>query len=152
MTVTKMYENYGKTSDEKIREFLSKIKLVRKGHKSINSVFGYYQISEATLQKILSNPRGTAYNMDENETQDTPLSNLKPFQSIPFLCKSSSRFFLKADMGEVLDQIDPVLIEQNKIKGIDISLGSYQQIDGTDGEHFLMSVTLLEETNEETAA
>jgi hypothetical protein len=152
MTVTKMYENYGKTSDENIREFLSKIKLVRKGHKGINSVFGYYQISEATLQKILGNPRGVAYNMDEIETQDTPLSNLKSFISIPFICKSSSRFFLKADIGEVFDQIETVLIEQNKIKAIDISLGSYQEIDGTDGEHFLMSVILLEEINEEAAA
>lgn len=151
MTITKMYENYGKVSDEKIREYLTKIKLVRKGHKGVNSVFGYYEISNETLQRILNKPRGFGYNMDENNTQETLLSNLKPFKTIPFICKSSSRFILKADIGEVFDQIDEKFLEENRIRGIDLTVGSYQGIADTEGEHFLMSVTLLVE-NEETTA
>jgi hypothetical protein len=145
MTITKMNANYGKTSDEQIRLYLTKIKLVRKDHKRMNTIFGFYPISDETFQKIYCNPRGTAYNMDENPTQDTPVSNLKPFKSVSFICKSSSRFILKADIGEIFDQIEPNFLEENQIKGIDISLNSYEGIDNTQGEHFLMSVTLLQE-------
>jgi len=140
-----MYENYGKVSDEKIRELLTRIKLVRKTHKGIGSVFGYYQISEALLKDMVDRPRNVPFNMDDREMQDSLVTNLKPFKQVPFICKSTSRFFLKADIGEVFDQIDPTHLD--KIKGIDINLSSPQTIND-EGDHFLLSVTLLE-SNEE---
>jgi hypothetical protein len=149
MTITEMNANYGKTTDEQIRLYLTKIKLVKKEHKGINSVYGYYPISDEFFEKIYCNPRKVSYNLDESPTQDTPVSNLVPFKSIPFICRSSSRFFLKADIGEVFDQIKPGFLEENKIKAIDISLSSYQGIDNTQGEHFLMSVVLLQEIIDE---
>src|ERR1044072_3081210 len=148
MTITEMYANYGKTTDEQIRLYLTHIKLVKKDHKVINTIFGYYPISDEYFQKIYCNPRDVSYHWDENPTQDKPFIGLKPFKDIFFICKSSSRFFLRADIGEVFDQIEPGFLEENEIKAIDVTLSDYREIDDTEGEHFLMSITLLQETNE----
>lgn len=123
MELSQLYYRYGKTSDEDIRRYLSNIKIVVREHKGIGSLYGYYPLNKESIDKILENPRNVSLTFDATIT-------------------SSSRFFLKPDIGEVFDQIDFHDLFGDKIKAICVDEG-YETLPGTEGEHFLMIATLF---------
>ena len=140
----KLYVNYKKTSDQTIQRYLNNIKLLVKGHKGEGSVFGYYYMADESVEKIKAGPRSTSLNFDATEFGELVKEDLKELKTITFLVKSSSRFFLKADIGEVFDQIDHHDLWSNKIKAIYVKLGNYEVIPGSQGEHFIMEAVLFE--------
>lgn len=142
-TLSGLYYRYKKVDDDKIREYLNKIKIVKKEDKGVNTIFGYYPISEEHLNKMKEKPRNVSLTFDATETGDIPLTNLVVWKTIIFLVKSSSRFFLKPDIGEVFDQIKWHDLLGDDIKGICVNLDAYETLPDTDGEHFLMEAEIL---------
>jgi hypothetical protein len=144
ISLSKLYYNYKKTSDEDVREFLKKVKIVRKEHKGVGSVYGYYELSDAHLKKMLAKPRNISLTFDATNTKPKPLTKLKYGKSFYFLVKSSSRFFLKPDIAEVIDQIPYEDKYCSELLAICIEDG-HDLIPDTEGEHFIMKATLLYE-------
>lgn len=141
--IPKLYYKYKKKSDEKIIEFLKDKKIVKAQHKGIGTEFGYYPLSDEAMKKILSNPRGNSLIFDATETSEESIKGLKVYKEFYYLVKSTSRFFLKPDIGEIIDQIDLQDYYSKEIKAIVFDPDHYQTLDGTDGEHFLMKAKLL---------
>lgn len=137
-SISGLYYRYGKTSDAEIIKNLDRIKLVIKKYKD------YVEIPSETLKRIIESPRKVAWNFDfnDNEVKHTPIVGLKEFKNITYLAKSSSRFFLKPDIGEVFDQLGWEYTLDQKIKAICLN-SDYELLPDTDGEHFLMTATLL---------
>lgn len=75
-------------------------------------------------------------------TDNEAIFGLKEFLKVTYLVKSSSRFFVKQDIGEVLDQLGWEYMLDEKIKAICLN-DEYESLPDTGGEHFLMTVTLL---------
>lgn len=96
------------------------------------------------MNKILEKPRNVSLTFDATETSDTPIEGLKEFKKIKYLVKSTSRFFLKPDIGEIFDQIHFRDLWSNNIKAIVFDGNAYDCLPDTDGEHFIMTATLLE--------
>jgi len=140
--ISQLYYRYKKVSDEDLRKYLKRIKIVKQERKGVNSVYGYYPLTTVSLTKLIKGLRRKSLTFDVTETANKPLTNLKEYKTITYLVKSSSRFFLKPDIGEIFDQIDYYDLLGDKIKAICFNEG-YQTLDGTDGEHFLMTATLL---------
>jgi len=141
--VPKLYYNYNYRSDDDIRNFLRKVKIVKAEHKGVGTEYGYYPLTDETMADILSEPRRNSLNFDAATTSDEPLKGLKEYKDIKYLVKSSSRFFLKPDIGEILDQIDFHDWHGSGIKAIVFNPDSYTKLPDTDGEHFVMTATLL---------
>lgn len=136
-----LYYRYGKVTDDVIREHLSRIKLVELDHKGPGTIYGYYPLAKGFINKLMTKPRNLSWNMtDGRETESKALKNLKAFKSVIYLVKSTSRFILKADLGEIFDQIDEQ--DLSETKGICL-LNDNKVIENTEGEHFLMSAILL---------
>ncbi len=135
-SISELYKKYGKTKNKDIESYLNKITLViKKGEY-------YYPLVESLLKKIKKEKRKYSVTW-ETTTEKDYLSNLNEYKKVVYLVKSSSRFILKPDIGEIFDQIDGIdLNTENKIKAICIN-SDYQSLDGTGGEDFLMNVTLL---------
>lgn len=128
-----LYKNYGRTRNENIRKYLKNIKIVLKEGDN------YFEINDNLFQKIKNNPRGISFTFSSEKPKEKSLS-LFIFNEIDVLVKSSSRFFLKPDIGEIFDQMNEDLI--NKTYAIYLNTENYQIInEGMD--HFLMSATLL---------
>lgn len=134
-----LYYKYGKTSDDDIRKHLDSIKIVGLGNHGVGTVHGFYEISEKLMEKVKANPRGISYQF-EMQLSDRFVENLEPYKRIVFLVKSSSRFFLKPDIGEVFDAIDRH--DLYEISAIYMESGE-QPLPDTSGEHFLMIATLF---------
>lgn len=128
-----LYRRYNSKSLEQIRRYLKTIKIVE--IKNGN----YFAISDDDMTKISEKPRNVAFTFEKHDTVDVELK-LTIFKTIPFLVKSSSRFFLKADIGEVFDQIDENDI--NQISAIYVDSDNYQVVN-SEGDHFLMKAVLL---------
>lgn len=143
MSISGLYYRYKKTSDDNIRKHLSNIKIVILGNKGIGTIQGYYPLSEESMVKILEKPRNISLSFDATETSDTPIENLKEYKTIKYLVKSTSRFFLKPDIGEIFDQIEYIDLFDSKIKAIQYISDEYQTLPDTDGEHFIMVAKLL---------
>ena len=94
------------------------------------------------MAKIIAKPRGVSLEFDAIETEDKPIDGLKELKTITYLVKSTSRFFLKPDVGEIFDQIPFMDLSGDEIKAICYNQ-DHTTLDGTDGEHFLMTATLL---------
>lgn len=140
-TLSGLYYRYKKRSDDEINNYLKKIKIVIEQMKGRdNSPLQYYPITRTTLKKIKTKPRGYSLTFDAT-TSNKPLNGLVPYKKIVYLVKSSSRFFLKPDIGEVFDQLDFRDLDSN-LKAISLDDG-YELLPDTDGEHFLMKATLL---------
>ena len=129
-----LYEKYNSKDLEQIRHYLKTIKIVER----INN--NYYSISGDHMRKISEKPRNISFTFDSPHTINNEELKLSIIKTIPFLVKSSSRFFLKADIGEVFDQIDENDI--NKISAIYVDSENYQVIN-SEGDHFLMEAVLL---------
>lgn len=132
-----LYDNYGRTTDDEINQYLSKIQLFKK----VNTK--YFPYTDSFIKKIKEKPRKSTF--FDSEIQKKNFEGLDEWKRVIYLVKSSSRFFLKADIGEIFDQIDRADIP--KIKGM-AYLDDNLTLDGTDGEHFLMSVVLLYDKRE----
>lgn len=145
VSISGLYYRYKRRSDEKIREFLKDIKIVILQNKGVGTIQGYYPLSEASMAKILEKPRNVSLIFDATETSDTPIENLKIFKRIKYLVKSSSRFFLKPDVGEIFDQIDREDI--SIIKAIQYLSNTHELLPDTDGEHFILEANLLVDIN-----
>jgi len=143
MEISGLYYRYGQCKDKEIQEYLSRIMIVHEKHVD-GQFFGYYKISDDSLSKILENPRGTSLTFGAYETSEEVI-NLEPFETITYLVKSTSRFFLKPDIGEIFDQIPHQFLwkeNHRNLKAIAFCEG-YITLPETDGEHFLMEVKLL---------
>lgn len=136
-SIAGLYYRYKKTSDERLKEFLSRILIVKE---NANSEF--CKINESGMKKMIEKPRGISLTFDAAEIEKTPVVGLKKWKTITYLVKSSSRFFLKPDIGEIFDQIDFDDLHGSKLKAICVN-EDYQTLDETEGEHFLMTATLL---------
>jgi len=129
-----LYKKYKSTSLEDIKRHLKQIKIVREKDGK------YYPISDKNFTKMLEKPRNVSLTFDATDLQKTPVE-LTEIKKIEYLVKSSSRFFLKPDIGEVFDQINEMdLIHTTAIC---VNIEEYSLIDGTDGEHFIMEATLM---------
>jgi len=143
MNTTELYDRYGKTSDDDIREHLSNIYIVLETNKGIGTMHGYYPLSDDIMSKIIERPRNASLSFDNLVTSDKPLLNLKVYKTIKYLVKSSSRFFLKPDIGEIFDQIDTDDLIEGKIQCIVFDNSNYLSIDDTGGEDFILKAKLL---------
>jgi uncharacterized protein YqgV (UPF0045/DUF77 family) len=143
--ISQLYYRYKSISDEDIIKYLSRIKIVKKEHKEIGSVFGYYPLNKESMKKILKKPRNVSLTFDATETTNTHIDGLSEWKEVICLVKSTSRFFVKPDIGEVFDQIEWRDLRDDKIKAICFNSGC-ETLEGTDGEHFLMKATLLIDT------
>lgn len=128
-------KNYKKTSKSEILEILSRITLI--GKKVHSSRTDFYVISDKQKAKVMEKPRKFSHSydpdLDESKKIDISLYKCDEFQ---FLVKSSSRFFLKPDIGEVIDQMDES--QKKNCKMLYIDLSNHEIIPNTDREHFLV--------------
>lgn len=139
-SISGLYYNYGSTSDEKLREYLTRYKIVLKKKN------GYYPLAESAIEIISQKLRKCGMNFDSEtmKTEDQPIEGLTEWKTVEYLVKSTSRFFLKIDIGEIFDQIHwEDLMLKNSFKAILFSTDNYTTLPNTEGEHFLISVKLL---------
>lgn len=137
-SISGLYYDYKKVSDDKIRGILNNVLIVyRKIHKGEE---GFYKIEDESFLKIYDTPRTVSVNFDVQTSKK--VEGLAPYLKFNYLVKSSSRFFLKADIGEILDQIPYYELHNSKLKAIVIEEGNTLLPD-TSGEHFIMWATLL---------
>lgn len=149
-TLSGLYYRYKKTTDENLREYLEKIKIVRVDDKGIGSVKGYYPLSDKSMSYMKEKLRGCSLTFDTAETGGQPIMQLEVIESITYLVKSSSRFFLKPDIGEVFDAIPYRWMWQNESDLVAICINDgYEELPDTDGEHFLMTADLLGAVSDE---
>jgi len=143
ISISGLYYRYQKTSDDDIRKYLSNIKIVILQNKGIGTIHGYYPLNQESMSNILESPRKVSLSFDATKTEDIPINNLKEYKTITYLVKSTSRFFLKPDVGEIFDQINYRDLIGNKIKAIQYLSDSYEELSDTNGEHFIMEAKLF---------
>lgn len=143
-SISGLYYNYKNMSDDDIKKKLETIQIVKKDHKGVGTEFGYYPLSKEAVDKILENPRGRSLTFDATETGEKPMKGLREGKTFTYLVKSSSRFFLKPDVGEIFDQVNFRDFYDDSFKAI-LFDGSYENVPDTQGEHFLMKATMLHE-------
>ena len=131
-----LYYRYKQVSDEDIRQCLKGINLVRRKEGR------YHPLTDAVVDKIKANPRETALTFEGAETDSCHMVGLKSYKRIVYLVKSSSRFFLKPDIGEIFDAIGFEERISGRLQAICIE-EDYELLPETDGEHFLMTAELL---------
>lgn len=143
-SITSLYYNYKKTSDEKLRDYLTRYKIVVLKDNGIGSVYGYYPLNEESIGQISSRLRGISLNFDATETEDSPIEGLTEWKTVKYLVKSTSHMFVKADIGEIFDQIHwEDLFYNTTFKAILFDPTNHTTVPDTNGEHFIMSVKLL---------
>lgn len=137
-SITSLYYNYKKTSDEKLRDYLTRYKIVVQKKK------GLFALNEESIAKLSDRLRGISLNFDATETENTPIEGLTEWKTVKYLVKSTSSFFVKADIGEIFDQIHwEDLFYKTTFKAILFDPTNHETVPDTQGEHFIMSVTLL---------
>ena len=134
-TISGLYYNYKRMTDNEIREKLDKIIIVKTSFSSLGWPI-YFPYNEKTIKKIKANPRGVALSFDTGLLKK-PIKNIYPWKQITYLVKSSSRFFLKPDIGEIFDQV--YFLDWYNIVAISYDDNDYKTLDDTEGEHFLMT-------------
>ncbi len=139
--ICKLYYGYGKSSDKKIGEWLDKTILVIK-KETIHGLSEYYVLSDELMRKLHEKKRQISLTFHDPDTSNKMIGNLVEYKTIDYLVKSSSRFFLKPDIGEIIDAIH----YSDSFDAICIN-DQYIQLPNTDGEHFIMNVTLLKYDN-----
>jgi hypothetical protein len=132
-------KNYKKTSCEDIVKHLERILIVQTTHKGVGSVYGYYAIDGNTLANIKKAPRGISHTFDFKPGEHVP--DLKEFKRITFLVKSSSRFFMKPDIGEIFDQMTEEDLRETK--AIETLHEEAVAIYCPEGDEFLVKAILL---------
>lgn len=135
-TLPRLYYHYKSVSDDDIRKYLERMVVV----KYIGR--GYYPLSKRAMDKIKKKPRNISLTFDATSTNRTKVKGLHIWKEVTYLVKSSSRFFLKPDIGEIFDAIPWQDLHCGELKGIEF-INEYETIPYTDGEHFLMKANLL---------
>ncbi|MBK7362630.1 MAG: hypothetical protein IPJ01_10080 [Micavibrio sp.] len=141
-SISGLYYRYKSASNDTIRDVLKTVKVVRKQNKGVDTIFGYYPLTDKVIEKISKKPRELSLTFNATETSDECITGLRHKKTITFLVKSTSRFFLKPDIGEVIDQIETEDLFDADLKAICLNDG-YETLDETEGEHFLMTAMLL---------
>lgn len=136
-----LYYNYKSCSTENIRKYLKTIKIVMKSNDK------YYALKYDAVQKISEKPRNISLSFDVYKDFEELTLNLEKIKTITYLVKSSSRFFLKPDIGEIFDQISYMELYNPKFDAICYDPDNHQLLDDTDGEHFIMQAHLLKSTD-----
>lgn len=134
MNLKPLYKRYKSRSLDEIRTYLKHIKIVQ----FIGG--GYFAINKKSMVGIKNKPRNVSFTFNSELMTEENSLDLTVYKTIPFLVKSSSRFFLKPDIGEVFDQIDDVDI--NQISAIYVNENESQVVN-SEGDHFLMDAVLL---------
>jgi len=141
--ISGLYYRYKRCSDDEIKNVLKKVKIVKKAEIGRSNSFAYYPLNKKSMKKIMDKPRNVSLTFDATETTTKAIKGLEVLQEVTFLVKSTSRFFLKPDIGELIDQIPwEQLIGSPDFHAICIN-EDYETLEETDGEHFLMTATLL---------
>lgn len=146
ISVSGLYYRYKKTSDEKIREYLSQYKIVIEKNNGIGTLHGNYPLTESAMTRIGQILRTKGFNFDEeaSRTEDQPMEGLTEWKTFKYLVKSNSRFTLNVDIGEIFDQIHwEDLFYPNTFKAILFSTKEYTELPDTQGEHFILTAKLL---------
>jgi len=140
-SISGLYYNYKNKNNDDIRNFLGGCKIVH-----LNNG-GYYPLTDEGLEEILPKPRGKSLSIDITNTKNKELVGLREYKEITYLVKSNSRFFLKPDIGEIIDQISFGDYHSSTIKAIVFRPDDYETLPNTEGEHFIMKATLLVDEN-----
>jgi len=134
MNLKPLYKRYKSKSLDEIRTYLKHIKIVQ----FIGG--GFFAINDKSMVGIIEKPRNISFTFSSELVTEERNLDLIHYKTIPFLVKSSSRFFLEADIGEVFDQMDDVDI--NQISAIYVDENNSQVVN-SEGDHFLMEAVLL---------
>lgn len=142
--VSQFYYKYKTATDEEILNVLDKVKIVVKKHNGEGTIYGYYPLDNKAIDKLKEKLRKVSLTFDATSTDNEPISDLVEYKSIEFLCKCPSRFFLKPDIGEVVDQIHfrDMLNGEPSFDAIHV-LEGHRTLPGTQEEHHLMRAVLL---------
>lgn len=143
--LARLYYRYKKTSDDDIRGHLEKVKIVKMEKHAGGKVTKYYPLNAKSIKAIKEKPRNTSLTFDANDVSTKAISGLEVYKTVTYLCKSSSRFFLKPDIGEIFDAIDYHDLWGNDFDAICFDT-NYQTLPNTEGEHHIMQATLLVNT------
>lgn len=143
MSISGLYYRYKQTTDAEIRKYLDTIKIVVSKNNGVGTLQGYYPLSQDSISKISAAPRNVSLSFDVTETAPDCVTGLSEYKTIKYLVKSTSRFFLKPDIGEIFDQIHFRDLLSDKIKAIQYMPDTYQVLPDTDGEHFILEARLL---------
>lgn len=141
-TLSGLYYRYKKIEDKEIRKQLEGIKIVKREKHAGGQITKYYPLSKESMKKIKKKPRNVSLTFDAEKVSLRAINGLKPLKIITYLCKSTSRFFLKPDIGEIFDQINFLDLMGDKIDAI-CFLDGYETLPDTDGEHHLMEAILM---------
>lgn len=141
-TIIRLYYNYKKTSDADIRDYLEKFKIVKEERHAGGKITKYYPLTAAAMKKLKEKLRGVSLTFDCSEVTTKAINGLVEWKTIPYLCKSSSRFFLKPDIGEIFDAIDYDDLHFEDVVAICFN-NECETLPNTEGEHHLMHVKLL---------
>lgn len=135
-TIAQLYYNYKRTSDEKIDSFLKNKKIfVAKNQQ-------YLELTTESVQKLIEKKRKVSLTFNVTGVKPDHNTTIKPWKEFCYLVKSTSRFFLKPDIGEILDQIPREDLYDVDLTGI-LFINEHELLEGTQGEHFLMKAMLL---------
>lgn len=138
-TIAQLYYNYKRTSDEQIDSFLKDNKVFFSKNKQ------YLELTTESVQKLIKKKRNISLTFDITSVTGVKTDHdttVKPWKEFWYLVKSTSRFFLKPDIGEILDQIPREDLYDVDLSGI-LFINKHVLLDGTQGEHFLMKAMLL---------
>lgn len=145
-SISGLYYRYGKVDDNKLRDYLTRYKIVIEKNNGIGTLHGYYPLADSAIAIISEKLRTIGFNMDEEtmKTEDQPIEGLTEWKTFKYLVKSTSRFSLKVDIGEIFDQIHwQDLFYKNEFKAILFSSANYMELPDTQGEHFVLTAKLL---------
>lgn len=137
-----LYYRYKKRDDDEIRKILDKVLIVVPETKKDGKFLGYFPLNKKSVDKIREKPRNVSLTFDAAGTASKPVRGLVPYMEIAYLVKSSSRFFLKPDFGEIVDQIPYHELYNDKLKAIAFN-EDCETLADTEGEHHIMTATLL---------
>jgi len=138
----RLYYRYKKTEDKEIRDYLKTIKIVKMEKQAGGTVTKYYPLNAVSMKKIKGKPRQVSLTFDAEKITPRAISGYEEYKTVTYLCKSTSRFFLKPDIGEIFDAIDFHDLMGGDFDAICFKSG-YETLPNTDGEHHIMTATLL---------
>lgn len=134
--IAKLYYRYQTHSDEQIAYYLDKVTFVKKKKGK------YRKLKKKWIEGIKHKPRKMSINFASDNISKNKVVGLEVVDTIYYLVKSSSRFFLKADVGEIFDAMG-YDFQWPEFDYIEVDCDYYETLPNTDGEHHLMRVNLL---------
>jgi len=137
-----LYYRYKKTEDQEIRDYLKTIKIVKMEKQAGGTITKYYPLNAESMKKIKAKPRNVSLTFDAGKITPRAISGYEEYKTVTYLSKSTSRFFLKPDIGEIFDAIDFHDLMGGDFDAICFNTG-YETLPNTDGEHHIMTATLL---------